>query len=497
MYYLALAVQYIGIIGLFVEGWLVLKSWKDSLRAYLFFGCVASLVNNLGYLLEMKARNGEAYLTALQLSYSGRVWIGFSLFLFAFELCGIKIPRMIIRVLVLIQVGIYVTILTLQHHRLYYYDTDFILDGQLPVFVHKNGVVHSMFFLLQGIYIILGITVLIVSFVREKKKAVERRLFMVILAMFIESVFFLVQVFQPIEMYDLTMIGSILGTVIMFVSIFKFNLLGTKDIARDFMVDRLSEGVIAVDNDGEIQYFNEPAKELYPKIETNPGPVIESVRKAILHGRTIQINDRIFTPEENDLRYEGESFGKLFVLIDATEHYNRLKKQQKILRRELLTDPLTGFYNRKGMEYYATRLYQEVLNGGKVLFLCIADMNGLKYINDNFGHDQGDRAITELSKIIREALKEGDMAFRIGGDEFLLIGASNGSEHEKQDFADRIEALLKHYNETSNLPYKIDMSYGPIIARLKGDENELDSLIQLSDAKMYEMKRNRDAHLRK
>ena len=496
MYDLLIAIQYIGIVGLFIESWLVLKSWKDSLRAYLFFSCVATLINNLGYLLELKAQSMDAYITALQLSYAGRIWICFSLFLFVFELSNIKIPKIIINSLVFIHVGIYTAVLTLRHHDLYYSDIGFSMEGQFPVFFHKDGIIHNLFFLMQGILIVLGMSVLIISYTRERKKVARKRILMVIIAFVIECLFFIINIFNITNVYDFTMIGSVLGMVFMFISIFRYNLLGTRDIARDFMVDRLSEGVIAIDNEGDIQYYNEPAGDLFPQIEDDPAGVLDSVKNAILQGNTLSINDRIFTPEENDLLYKGESFGKLYVLIDATEHYDRLKKEKKQLRKELLTDPLTGFYNRKGMLHYSEKLYLEILKSHKTLFLCVADMNGLKYINDTFGHEQGDRAISELAGIIRESLAQGDMAFRTGGDEFLIMGERTGTGDHIKDYEEKIEELIKRHNKNSDLPYRIDMSYGPVIAELTGEDGELDKLISLSDSKMYEMKRSRDSYRR-
>ncbi|MBO4373763.1 MAG: diguanylate cyclase [Lachnospiraceae bacterium] len=497
MYEILLAVQYAGIIGLFIECWLILKNLKDTLRAYLFLACTATLINNLGYLLEMKAADMEAYITALQLSYAGRVWICFALLLFVNELCGLKIPRLLLRFFALVQTGVYVFVLTLKHHSLYYSDMDFAFSGQFPVFIHKNGIVHTIFFLTQAVYIILGMTILLSSFFKTHKKAVKIRLFTVILAFIIQISFFIIQALNPLGTYDLTMPGFVIGMVFMFVSIIKYNLLGTGDIAREFMVDRLSEGVIAIDNEGDIQYFNEPAKELYPQIASDPQTVIDAVKEAIVHGETITINDRIYTPEENDLLYNNESFGKLYVLIDSTEHFNRFDNEKSQLKKELLTDPLTGFYNRKGMVYYSEKEYLEILNSKKKLFLCVADMNGLKYINDNFGHEQGDRAISELAKIIRLSLSDGDIAFRTGGDEFLIMGPRDTDENVILDYKVQIENLLSEHNKNLDLPYSIDMSYGPVVADLFGEEGELDRLIKLSDRKMYDMKKSRDRYKRR
>ena len=102
---------------------------------------------------------------------------------------------------------------------------------------------------MQGILIVLGMSVLIISYTRERKKVARKRILMVIIAFVIECLFFIINIFNITNVYDFTMIGSVLGMVFMFISIFRYNLLGTRDIARDFMVDRLSEGVIAIDNE--------------------------------------------------------------------------------------------------------------------------------------------------------------------------------------------------------------------------------------------------------
>ena len=496
MYNFLLVIQYIGIIAIFIETWLVFRSWKDLLRAYLFFSCIATLICNFGYLLELKATTEEAYITALFTSYAGRVWITFALFLFTMELCKINLSRRFVRVLVCIHIGIYICVLTIRYNSLYYSSMTFSKGDVLPIFEHGNGPVHHIFMLLQGVYIVLGLTALFFTYRKVKKNSAKRRMRMIIIALFLEAVFFILEIISPVKGYDFNMVGTVVGTAVMYVSIFRFDLLGTKDIAREFMVDRLSEGVIAVDNEGDTQYFNIPAKSLFPDLATDPDGVVDKVRNAILRGETIEKNDRIYTPEENDLLYKGESFGKLYVLIDSTEHYQRLNNEKKSLTKELLTDPLTGFYNRKGMESYSDKILNDVIEGKSILFLCVADMNGLKYINDNFGHEHGDRAIMMLSKIIRESLLEGDMAFRTGGDEFLIMGKREEGDDPIKDFCDRMEDIIKRNNENSDLPYKIDMSYGPVTGKLTGREGELDELIKESDKKMYEMKKNRDVHIR-
>ena len=77
MYSACLSIQYLSIIALFVEGWVVFRNWSSKPHAYLLFSIIANAVNNVGYLFELKAQTLDTYLTALQLSYFGRVWKGF------------------------------------------------------------------------------------------------------------------------------------------------------------------------------------------------------------------------------------------------------------------------------------------------------------------------------------------------------------------------------------------------------------------------------------
>ena len=92
MYQFVTVVLYFTIAGLFAVCWFALRKWKSRLHTYLFFSCVSNLVYNTGCLLELRATDQETYVAALKMGYLGRIWIGFSLFLFGMELCSIYIP---------------------------------------------------------------------------------------------------------------------------------------------------------------------------------------------------------------------------------------------------------------------------------------------------------------------------------------------------------------------------------------------------------------------
>ncbi len=332
MYYTLLTIQYVSILGLFVESWLVLRKWKNTLHTYLFFSCVTALINNLGNLLEMKSETEESCIVSLQFSYLGRVWYAFALFLFVSELCKVKIPEIIKNILVFVHAGIYVMVLSLKYSTLYYTEYKFVSSGIFSKLVHENGIGHHVQMGLQIVYIVLGLKWLISSYIKEKNKLAKKRYFMILIAIITESVFFVIQIIGVpgvTDVLDITLMGYFIGTIIMLSAIFSLDLLGMGEMAREFVIDRISEGIIAADNDGMVQYVNVPAKKLYPKLKNKNVPVPAEIIRAAENNENITIDAHIFTPEVNDLLYEGESFGKLYALVDETEHYKYMEELEK------------------------------------------------------------------------------------------------------------------------------------------------------------------------
>ncbi len=355
-----LTVQYITVSVLFLEILVVFLRWKNTVHSYLFFACIATFISNLGYLFEMKASCEESYYTALKLSYTGRVWIVFAFFLFTAKICNIKLPKILMYFLALIHIGIFISVLTFENHTLYYKDYSYIPDPVFPRFSHGNGILHDLLMAMNVLFMVMAMIWVINAYRKEKNRTSKLRLWTLILALGIQSISFILQVtglFGISKYYDLTMPGELFGTIFLLVGIIRFNLLGTREIARDFVTDRISEGIIAVDKNGRIQYYNEPAARIFPEfsafysrnplkkfsssnnentseIQTSakvhtPYDILSVITDAIQTGETLKIGGRIYTPEENDLIYNGENYGKLYALVDDTEHYQYMEELQK------------------------------------------------------------------------------------------------------------------------------------------------------------------------
>ena len=92
----------------------------------------------------------------------------------------------------------------------------------------------------------------------------------------------------------------------------------------------------------------------------------------------------------------------------------------------------------------------------------VIDMDGLKHINDDYGHYEGDRAIKSAAEIINQCCDSGEIAGRAGGDEFYIF-APRYSQKQLDRFIERLKSALERHNRHSNKPYNIELSYGAFL----------------------------------
>jgi len=168
---------------------------------------------------------------------------------------------------------------------------------------------------------------------------------------------------------------------------------------------------------------------------------------------------------------------------DMTEHQALLSKLEQLSRY----DPLTGFYNRRAfMEEAELQLKLAVREGSRRL-LFFADMDNLKWINDNLGHQEGDKAIHEIARVLRLGFRDSDLIGRIGGDEFVILALTNPAENGTR-FPELFRERLERLNRQRGRAYKLDFSYGEVEFD-PAHPATLAELIARADELMYYQKR--------
>jgi len=181
---------------------------------------------------------------------------------------------------------------------------------------------------------------------------------------------------------------------------------------------------------------------------------------------------------------DGRFAGTLAVLTDISA----LKKLEEEIRALSLRDELTGLLNRRGFLELATQQLKIAERLRKRMLLLYADVDDLKSINDRFGHQEGDRALTGAALVLKTSFRDSDLFARLGGDEFVVLAME--TERSQADFfRSRLEKKLDLFNEQNlaQRKYTLGLSIGLVVWH-PDLPLSLENLLVQADALMYDEK---------
>ena len=176
--------------------------------------------------------------------------------------------------------------------------------------------------------------------------------------------------------------------------------------------------------------------------------------------------------------------------LEITE---RKKLEEKLLKTSL-TDELTGLLNRRGFLVIANKQVGIAKRERRNFSILYLDLNEMKKINDEFGHKEGDRALVDLSMVLKKTFRASDSIARMGGDEFtVLITEPHGPTIDKT-VAQHIHDNLRIFNEKAEKGYRLSVSMG--MAHYDPERPcSLEDLLARADELMYEHKLHRNPHM--
>jgi diguanylate cyclase (GGDEF)-like protein/PAS domain S-box-containing protein len=184
---------------------------------------------------------------------------------------------------------------------------------------------------------------------------------------------------------------------------------------------------------------------------------------------------------------QGRPLHLIFQIQDITER----KRAEAAIQTLSLADELTGLYNRRGFLAFCKQHLNSLHRTNQGGVIVYADLDGLKKINDSFGHQEGDRALIKTAELLKETFRSADVLGRLGGDEFTALAAVE-PEGGVEKLIARLEQKFENYNAMKIVPYKLSISIG--VAQLDPDATRsIEELLTTADLAMYENKRGKQA----
>jgi diguanylate cyclase (GGDEF)-like protein/PAS domain S-box-containing protein len=163
------------------------------------------------------------------------------------------------------------------------------------------------------------------------------------------------------------------------------------------------------------------------------------------------------------------------------------KQLERSLESLSFRDDLTGTYNRRGFLMFASQQLKIAARNDQSVLIVSVDMDGLKGINDHFGHANGDRALIELARALTASFRETDVIGRLGGDEFVVL-ATESEQRGAEQALERFAMRLANRNARGDLPWTLSASMGWLRAE-PGQNVTLSDLLARVDERMYAHKR--------
>ena len=154
-------------------------------------------------------------------------------------------------------------------------------------------------------------------------------------------------------------------------------------------------------------------------------------------------------------------------------------------RNKAVLDQLTGLLNRSALEARANELEQQSTITGEPVALIVADLDGFKRVNDSHGHASGDSVLKEVAYLVRKRLRAFDLAYRLGGDEFLIL-VPGADLKVAETVAEDLHAAIGA--EALGGGVQVAMSFG-VSASRRGETFDFDAIFRGADAALYEAKR--------
>lgn len=334
MYEVCIAIQYVGIIITLLGLTYLLQQWPSRPQSYMLFLGIAMLINSVGYLFEITATTQEVALMATKLSYVGKVYIPPLALFFVLDYCRIKVPKVLVGLLTVVHTVVLVLVMTCEHHDLFYTTISFSREGLFPHLVHMHGVVYVGYTALVLCYAIWMLGVCLYRHRKAEQKERDRVscLSMIVLLPVLGLVLYLSGITMG---YDATAVSYVWSGIILLVSIFRHDFFDTVNLAKNYVVENLTDGLVVLGNQGQFVYANVPALSIFPQLGGKEySEAVDEIRTYCQKGKRLHHENKVYMVTQRDIFQKRTRRGVMYYLQDVTNSYNYTMMLEKEVKNK-------------------------------------------------------------------------------------------------------------------------------------------------------------------
>ncbi len=339
MYTLLLTLQIIAVVFSFACAAVMLIQKGTEVTKLILVGCLCTLLQNAGYLLEMRSVNLDEVMIAIRLEYLGTSFIATMSMLFVFRYCRVKIVPWLRYIVLGIDIAVLVCVWCYEYVPFYYSGVAFVQTGVFPHVVLSKGFLYIIFMVTVYAEIIAGVVVSSVFAIRTTDPNMKKNFRLLIASNAVPLVFYIAGVCNMIDGYDSAPIGGAVGILIFCANLIFRRVFDVIETAHENILMDLDDAVVVLDYRKGFQEANKAAKNLFPELTRTPyGELVGSKRFYELFDHTdndeVEIDGRFFKVHINDLYARGgiESnfIGYSIIFFDITDSKNQITKMNEL-----------------------------------------------------------------------------------------------------------------------------------------------------------------------
>lgn len=495
--YVGLQLFCIVLILCFVIRIMIEKSSKAQNAALLL--SVSGLVYAVAFFIETTAKTKELAFGAVTMEYLGEAGAFIGLTIFLSEFYHFRVNKLFYIMEGIIFGSAVIIVHTSEYNHIFYKNVSMDTSGTFPRLVLDYGIGFIAFYMFLVAIFVAGVFRMIRSF-RNASEVERRRIILLLIGMCFPWLAVVIRSLGFTGGYEVSFLGLIFAAVFAMLALIKYGYFDSVQQAVTNVIYKSSEGLLVLNNDKNVLYYNSIIHKLFPDISDNKPvstvPALQDIMDktfdengelAELHTpNTVTANDKVYELKTEPILEAGYIQGYMVRAFDCTAHYRSMEE----LRRSAHIDALTGLYDREIFKQEITRHLSE----GGIGALFMTDIDLFKHINDNFGHIVGDEVLVTLADTIRTVFSDEYIYCRVGGDEFMMFVKNTNDMNIIGELAEKLNAVysenVKKAAEGLNSSLFIGIALSSSLDDDTSDDEIFEALYSLADKALYQTKEN-------